>query len=97
MLMQADNSLKAAVGDEVWVETSAKQSMIAVFFLFVLPVLLGLIAILITGRYGSVYMVVAGIIGLLIGLIFAKIIDSYLRKKGKLLPRITEIIKLENA
>ena len=97
MLMDAVNSAKAKVGDEVWVETSAKQSMIAVFFLFVFPLLLGLIAILITARYGGFYMVIAGIFGLGIGLSFAKVIDNYLRRNGKLLPILTEVIKSENA
>jgi positive regulator of sigma E activity len=97
MLMEADNKIKAAIGDEVWVETLAKQSMIAVFFLFAFPVLLGLIAILITTRYGASYRVIAGIIGLAIGLLLAKIIDSHLRKTGKLLPNIIEVIKPENA
>ena len=97
MLMEAKNNAEAVVGDEVWVETSTKQSMIAVFFLFVFPLLLGLIAILITARFGGFYMVVAGILGLMIGLLFAKIIDSYLHSKGRLLPSITEVIKSENA
>ncbi|MGB3342101.1 MAG: SoxR reducing system RseC family protein [bacterium] len=97
MLMEADNKVKAAIGDEVWVETLAKQSMIAVFFLFVFPILLGLIVILITTRYGVSYMVIGGIIGLAIGLLLAKIIDSHLRKIGKLLPTIIEVIKSENA
>lgn len=96
MLMEAENSAGAWVGDEVWVETSIKQSMTAVFFLFVFPLLLGLLAILITAQYGGFYMVIAGIIGLAIGLFFAKIIDNYLRRKGKLLPSIIEVIKSEN-
>ena len=96
MVMKADNIIKAMIGDEVIVETSAKQSMIAVFFLFVFPVFLGLIAILIFARYGSTFMAVAGIIGLTVGLLLAKIIDSYLHRMGKLLPKIIDVIKSEN-
>jgi positive regulator of sigma E activity len=96
MVMEADNKVKAVIGDEVWVETRVEQSMIAVFFLFVFPVLLGLIAILIMTQYGGFYMVIAGVIGLSIGLLLAKIIDRYLREKGKLLPSIIEVMKSEN-
>lgn len=97
MIMEADNRIGAKVGDEVFVETSAKQSMIAVFFLFVFPVLLGLIAMLITTRHGGWYMVISGLVGFALGLVFAKIMDAYFRKRGKLLPNIVEIVKSENA
>lgn len=97
MIMEAANELDAAIGDEVLIETSVRQSMVAVFFLFVLPILLGLFAILITVRHGGYYMVISGVMGMVIGFLFAKVIDSYFRKKGKLLPRIVEIIKSENA
>ena len=97
MLMEAENNAGAVIGDEVWVETAVKQSMIAVFFLFVLPVLLGLVAILLAMRFGASYTVIAGIAGLGIGLLLAKIVDHNLRKRGKLLPSIVEVIKSENA
>lgn len=97
MIMEADNRIGAVVGDEVYVETSAKQSMIAVFFLFVFPILLGLIAMLITTRRAGWYMVISGLVGFALGLVFAKIMDTYFRKRGKLLPNIVEIVKSENA
>ena len=93
MIMEADNRLGAKVGDEVFVETSAKQSMIAVFFLFVFPVLLGLIAMLIAGRRGGWYMVISGLVGFALGLMFTKIMDTYFRKWGKLLPNVVEVVK----
>jgi positive regulator of sigma E activity len=95
-VMKAENGIKAVIGNKVLIEISARQSMIAVFFLFVFPVFLGLIAILIFARYGSSFMAVAGIIGLTIGLSLAKIIDSYLHRMGKLLPKIIDVIKSEN-
>ena len=97
MFMEAENIAKAKVGDEVWVETLAKQGMIAVFFLFIFPLILGMIGILMTARHGGFYMVIAGIFGLGAGLLIAKIIDNYLRRKGKFLPALTEVIKSENA
>jgi sigma-E factor negative regulatory protein RseC len=93
MIMEADNRIGAKVGDEVFVETSAKQSMIAVFFLFVFPVLLGLIAMLIAGRRGGWYMVISGLVGFALGLMFTKIMDTYFRKWGKLLPNVVEVVK----
>ena len=92
MIMEAGNRIGAKVGDEVLVETSAKQSMIAVFFLFVFPVLLGLSAMLITNRRGW-YMVISGLVGFALGLMFAKIMDTYFRKRGKLLPNVVEVVK----
>jgi positive regulator of sigma E activity len=96
MILEADNKLKAVLHDEVWVETSAKQSMIAVFFLFMLPVLLGLLAVFFTARYKGWYMVASGFIGFAMGLLIAKAIDRYLRGKGLLLPRIVEVVKSKN-
>ncbi len=93
MIVEAGNRIGAKVGDEVLVETSAKQSMIAVFFLFVFPVLLGLIAMLIVNRRGGWYMVISGLVGFALGLMFAKIMDTYFRKRGKLLPNVVEVVK----
>lgn len=93
MIMEAGNRIGAKVGDEVFVETSAKQSMIAVFFLFVFPVLLGLSAMLIANRRGGWYMVISGLVGFALGLMFAKIMDTYFRKQGKLLPNVVEVVK----
>jgi hypothetical protein len=95
-VVEAKNAINALMDDEVYIQTSFRQSMAALFFLFVLPVLLGLIGILIFIRTSVVAMVISGCVGFISGLLGAKIIDLIAKKRGYFMPQVVEIVKSEN-
>ena len=89
-IVEAENRIGANVGDEVYIETSPKVGLIAIFLLFGVPVILGLIGLLIGMRIGEIYSILCGIVGFAVGLLFAKIINNILGGRGKFLPHIVK-------
>lgn len=96
-VIEAKNSIGAHSGDEVYVEISAKTGFLALFLLFGLPVILGLIGLLLGVQYSDTHSLVFGVIGLTVGLIIAKVVNNMISKNQKFLPRVTEIIKTKGA
>ncbi len=92
-IIETENSVGAQVGDEVYIEISPRESLIAVFLFFGLPVLLGLIGLLIGIGYGEIYSVVLGIGAFAVGLILAKLINDILSRKQTFLPHIVEVMR----
>ncbi len=91
-IIRVKNSIGAEVNDEVYIGISAKSELIAIFLLFGLPVILGLIGLLIGTRYSEIHSIILGLIGFALGLIIAKIINNIFNNRHKLLPHIIEII-----
>ncbi len=89
-IVEAENEIGAKIGDEVYIETSSKIGLIAIFLLFGMPVILGLIGLLIGMRYGEIYSIFCGIAGFALGLLCAKIINNILGGRRKFLPHIVE-------
>jgi positive regulator of sigma E activity len=92
-IIETGNSVGAQIGDEVYIEISPRESLIAVFLFFGLPVLLGLIGLLIGIKYGEIHSVVLGIGAFAIGLILAKVINDILSHKQTFLPHIVEVTR----
>ena len=95
MELKSINEIGAKIGDEVEIETSLKRTNWVIFFLFIVPVIMLLLGIVLgknlmgTDSFG----IFMGFI--LMGLYFAglSVIDRHLVQKGKIIPRITKIIK----
>jgi positive regulator of sigma E activity len=93
-IIEVENRYDAHVGDEVYVEISPKIGLMAMFLLFGIPVILGLIGLVIGNLYSEIYSVVFGVVGFAGGLAFAKIINDFV-SKHKFVPYIVEIITPE--
>lgn len=95
MELKAINDIDAKIGDEVEIETTLKRTNWVIFFLFIVPVIMLLLGVALgkklmgTDSFG----IFMGFI--LIGLYFAllSLIDRYLVRKGKIIPKVTKIIK----
>lgn len=96
-IIEVKNTVDAKIGDCVYIETPPRAGLLAIFLLFCLPVVLGLIGILLGVKYGEIFSVIFGVAGFTIGLIFAKLINNILGHKHKLLPHIIEITERERA
>lgn len=96
-VIEVENSIGAHVGAVVNIEISDKAGFFALFLVFVLPVLLGLIGVLIGAGYSETYAILFGVLGLATGLGIAKIINDRISKKRDFLPRIVDIIKTNGA
>jgi len=96
-IIEAENSIGAHIGDEVYVEISSRIGFLALFLLFGLPVILGLTGLLIGAQQSDTYSLAYGIVGLACGLIIAKIVNNILSKNQKLLPRVIEIVHPKGA
>lgn len=96
-IIEAENSIAANIGDEVFIEISARSGFIALFLLFGLPIILGLTGLLIGAQHSDTHSIFYGVAGLALGLIIAKIINNILSKKHKFLPRVVEIVRLKGA
>lgn len=90
-IIEVDNQINADMGDEVRIETSAKQSIVALFLVFGAPVLLGLAGLLLGASLGDVLSVICGVIGFVLGLSCAKIFNNYYARRH-FLPSITEVV-----
>ena len=96
-IIKVKNGIGAKVGDEVYIGIPVKSEFIAIFLLFGLPVMLGLIGLLIGTLYTEIHSVILGLVGFALGLIIAKIVNNILGRKKKLLPCIIEIINPKRA
>lgn len=96
-VIEVENSMGAHIGDIVYIEISDKVGFFALFLVFVLPVLLGLIGVLVGVGYNETYAILFGVAGLATGLGIAKIINDRISKKRDFLPRIVDIIKTNGA
>jgi sigma-E factor negative regulatory protein RseC len=91
-IVDADNTLGARVGDTVIIGIASKISIGAVFLIFGLPVILGLVGIIAGSRYGDTFSGICGVGGIIVGLVIAKNINDILTKKKRMLPCIREIV-----
>ena len=96
-VIEAENSIGANIGDEVYIEILARTGFIAIFFVFCLPVMLGLIGLLLGAQYSNTHSIFYGLVGFALGLLIAKIVNDILRKKHKFLPKIIEIVRPKDA
>ncbi len=90
--VDAENQVDAQVGDEVCFETSTRQSMTAIVFVFGVPVVLALIGLIVGATRGNLLSIILGVIGFAVGLAVAKIVNNFFSPRH-LLPRITEITR----
>ena len=88
--IEAENRVDAHVGDEVCIETSTTQSMVAILLVFGVPVVLALVGLIIGTSLGNLPSMILGVIGFAVGLAVAKIFNNIFTRKH-LLPRVTEI------
>lgn len=96
-IVEVENKIGANVGDEVYIEISPKVGLIAVFLLFGLPVILGLVGLLVGNHYSEIHSVIFAIAGFALGLIFVKIINDILGTRRELLPYIVKILSPKSA
>jgi positive regulator of sigma E activity len=96
-IIEAENSIDARIGDEVCVEISTKIGFLALFLLFGLPVILGVIGLFIGAQHSDTRALMYGIVGVACGLFIAKIVNNTLSKNHKLLPRIIKIVHQKGA
>jgi positive regulator of sigma E activity len=96
-ILEAENSIDAHIDDEVCVEIPTRIGFLALFLLFGLPIILGLIGLFIGAQQSDTHSLVYGIVGLACGLIIAKIVNNILSKNQKLLPRIIKIVHPKDA
>jgi len=88
--IEADNRVDAHVGDEVCIETSTKQSLVAILLVFGVPVVLALVGLVVGASLGNLLSMILGVTGFIAGLVVAKIFNNIFTRK-QLLPRVTEI------
>lgn len=88
--IEADNRVDAHVGDEVCIETSTKQSLVAILLVFGVPVALALVGLIAGTSLGNLPSMILGVIGFVAGLAVAKIFNSIFTRRH-ILPRVTEI------
>jgi positive regulator of sigma E activity len=92
-IVEAENRIGAHVGDEVYIEISPRESLIAIFLFFGLPVLLGLLGLLIGIQYSEGHSIFFGVGAFAIGLIVAKLINNILGRRHRFLPHIVSITR----
>ena len=95
--VSAENSLNGQVGDDVFVEQAPAKALVSAFLIFGLPVLLAVVGLILGARLSETLSLLCGITGFALGLIVAKIVDNLLSQKAAFLPRVTEIIKEDDA
>jgi positive regulator of sigma E activity len=96
-IIEAENTIDAHIGDEVCIEISSRIGFLALFLLFGLPIILGVTGLCIGAQQSDTHALAYGIVGLVCGLIIAKIVNNILSKHQKLLPRIIEIVHPKGA
>ncbi|MEO0092960.1 MAG: SoxR reducing system RseC family protein [candidate division WOR-3 bacterium] len=97
-IVLASNPINAQVGDLVKIEIKEKSRTTSFLLVFGLPIL-GLLIGIILGEIidGDRLAVILGGSGLLLALVFLKIIDTRLSKKENFLPTVVEKISENNA
>jgi positive regulator of sigma E activity len=89
-VITAANPGNIITGDRVIVRMIARQSLIAVFLFFGVPVILSFIGLLIGQQYGELGSLIIGTGAFALGLIIAKILNDFLGSKRGFHPRITK-------
>ncbi len=92
--LKAINDIGANIGDEVEIDTSIKRVNWLIFFLFIMPIIMLLSGTILgkklmgTDSFG----IFLGFIIMGIYFVILSLIDRYLTLKGRIIPRITEVI-----
>ncbi len=95
-VVEVVNTVGAQKGDSVEIGVPSKYTMIAALLIFIVPMVLA-IAGVIVGIFlfqTEVAQILGGIIGIVAGILLVKLIDIWVRRTGRLRPRIL-IIKKE--
>jgi sigma-E factor negative regulatory protein RseC len=102
MVIEADNGIDAKIGDVVDVEIEPQKVLTYSFLLFVFPILM-MIAGYYAGRFisdrfggsGDLFAILSSFCGLLLSLVFLRMCDRRIRKRGKSSARVMRVQKPE--
>ena len=98
MVIEADNGIGANIGDVVDVEIEPHKVLTYSFLLFVFPILM-MIAGYYVGRFisdqfaasGDLFAILCSFFGLLLSLVFLRMYDRRIRKRGKSSARVMRV------
>jgi sigma-E factor negative regulatory protein RseC len=92
MMLEAENPVGAKMGDRVEVEISSAARVLGPLLVFGTPILFLLLGIIIGGLISETAGIVLGIIFLVVGFLFLKLIDEYVTRQKKFRNRIIRVL-----